>query len=112
MRYFVKRVQPTERHGLRMHIGNGREKPRWMAERYRGKERKRERERQGGSVLEAVRCAMDIHLLGTERSRSHSRTIIERRANGSKRARQAEGGGSEADRLLVNRITDQTQLVY
>ncbi|KYN01350.1 hypothetical protein ALC62_07969 [Cyphomyrmex costatus] len=55
----------------------------------------RERERKGGrSALEAASCAMDIHSrwMGIERSRSHSRTIIGRRANGSKRARQAEGG--------------------
>lgn len=80
-------------------------------------QRERERGGRGGgqtSVLEAAWYAMDIHLLwmGTERSRSHSRTIIGRRANGSKRARQAESGGSEADRLLVNRMTDQTQLIY
>jgi len=29
-----------------MHIGNGREKPRWMAQRYHGKSRERERERE------------------------------------------------------------------
>ena len=61
----------------------------------------RERERKGGrSALEATSCAMDIHSrwMGIERSRSHSRTIIGRRANGSKRARQAEGSGGGSER--------------
>lgn len=59
------------------------------AERYRGKSKEGE---EGRSALEAASCAMDIHSrwMGIERSRSHSRTIIGRRANGSKRARQPE----------------------
>jgi len=40
-----------------MHIGNGREKLGWIAERYRGKSKERERERERGGEEGWQKCA-------------------------------------------------------